>query len=107
MLENNAFFALELLNGVFILLINVKMPTIVGILTFISSINFMLRLAEHKKFNNLRSRCSQLEPCYRDTREYILERNHLNVNIAENASRQNTGGNHINLFICNLHFLRI
>ena len=28
---------------VYILLINVKMPTIVGILTFMSSINFMLR----------------------------------------------------------------
>ena len=31
---------------VFILLINVKMPTIVGILTFMSMINFMLSSAE-------------------------------------------------------------
>ena len=29
--------------NVFILLMNVKMPTIVGILTFISKINFVLR----------------------------------------------------------------
>ena len=37
MLKNN----LELSDVVFILLINVKMPTIVGILTFMSRINFM------------------------------------------------------------------
>ena len=35
--------AFSLTDVVFILLINVKMPTIVGILTFISSINFMFR----------------------------------------------------------------
>ena len=35
--------AFSLSDVVFILLINVKMPKIVGILTFISSINFMLR----------------------------------------------------------------
>ena len=34
MLENNIFFAVKLLVGVLILLKNVKMPTIVGILTF-------------------------------------------------------------------------
>ena len=34
---------------VFIMLINVKMPTIVGILTFISRINFMLSWVEHEK----------------------------------------------------------
>ena len=33
----------------FILLINVKMPTIVGILTFMSRINFMLSSVEHEK----------------------------------------------------------
>ena len=33
----------------FILLINVKMPTIVNILTFMSRINFMLSLVEHEK----------------------------------------------------------
>ena len=31
------------------MLINVKMPTIVGILTFMSMINFMLSGVEHKK----------------------------------------------------------
>ena len=36
------FLAVKLLVGVFILLINVKMPTIVGILTFMSRINFVL-----------------------------------------------------------------
>ena len=39
MLKNTDF---KLSDGVFILLINVKMQTIVGILTFISKINFML-----------------------------------------------------------------
>ena len=33
----------------FILLINVKMPTIVGILTFLSRINFMLSRVVHEK----------------------------------------------------------
>ena len=33
----------------FILLINVKMPTIVGILTFMSRINFVLSPVEHGK----------------------------------------------------------
>ena len=36
------FLALSLSDAVFILLINVKMPTIVGILTFMSRINFVL-----------------------------------------------------------------
>ena len=34
---------------VFIMLINVKMPTIVGILTFMSRINFVLSRVEHGK----------------------------------------------------------
>ena len=33
----------------FFLLINVKMPTIVGILTFVSRKNFMLNSVEHEK----------------------------------------------------------
>ena len=33
----------------FVLLINVKMPTIVGILTFMSRINFMLGWAENER----------------------------------------------------------
>ena len=36
------FLALSLSDVVFTMLINVKMPTIVGILTFMSRINFML-----------------------------------------------------------------
>ena len=36
------FIAFNLSDMLFILLINVKMPTIVGILTFMSRINFML-----------------------------------------------------------------
>ena len=36
------FLALSLSDDVFIMLINVKMPTIVGILTFMSRINFVL-----------------------------------------------------------------
>ena len=39
---NEKFIALSLSDVVFIMLINVKMPTIVGILTFVSRINFML-----------------------------------------------------------------
>ena len=41
--------ALSLSAVVFIMLINVKMPTIVGILTFMSRINFMLGWVEHRK----------------------------------------------------------
>ena len=36
------FLALKHSDGAFILLINVKMPTIVGILTFMSRMNFKL-----------------------------------------------------------------
>ena len=43
------FHALFLSDVVFIMLINVKMPTIVGILTFISMINFVLSWDEHEK----------------------------------------------------------
>ena len=38
---------------VFIMLINVKMPTIVGILTFMSRINYMLSRVKHGKFYSL------------------------------------------------------
>ena len=51
-LKNNIFFCLKQSNVVFILLINVKMPTIVGILTFMSRINFKLSWGEHEKFHN-------------------------------------------------------
>ena len=43
------YLASELSDVVFIMLINVKMPTIVGISTFMSTINFMLSLVEHEK----------------------------------------------------------
>ena len=43
------FLALSLSDGVIIMLINVKMPTIVGILTFMSRINFVLSKVEHRK----------------------------------------------------------
>ena len=44
------FLALSLSDKVvFIMLVNVKKPTIVGILTFMSRINFVLSLVEHEK----------------------------------------------------------
>ena len=43
------FFAFELSDAVFIMLILVKMPTIVGILTFMSMINAMHTQVEHEK----------------------------------------------------------
>ena len=43
------FLALSLSDFVIIMLINVKMPTIVGILTFMSRINFLLSCVEHGK----------------------------------------------------------
>ena len=47
----NKFLALNLSDVVLIMLINVKMPTIVGILTFTSRINFILSQVENgKKF---------------------------------------------------------
>ena len=52
------FIAFSLLDVVFIMLINVKMPTIGGILTFMSRINFVLSWLSWacKKFYNLRAR---------------------------------------------------
>ena len=49
------FLALSLSDAVFIMLINVKMPTTVGILTFMTRINFVLSWVEHEKFYNLRA----------------------------------------------------
>ena len=42
-LKNKTFFDSKLSDVVFILLINVKMPTIVGIFTFMSMIDFRIR----------------------------------------------------------------
>ena len=53
---NEKFLALSLSDVVFILLINVKMPTIVGILTFKSSKNFVLSWVEYEKFYNIAAR---------------------------------------------------
>ena len=47
--KGGVFLAFELLYDVFNLLINVKMPTIVGILASMSRITFMLSWVEHKK----------------------------------------------------------
>ena len=50
----NKFLALGLLDVVFIMQINVKMTTIVGILTFMSKINFVLSWVGHgESFINL------------------------------------------------------
>ena len=43
------FLALSPSDIIFIMLFNVKMPTIVGILTFMSRINFVLSSVEHGK----------------------------------------------------------
>ena len=48
------FLALSLSDVVSIMLINVKMPTIVGILTFISRINLTFNIYKQDKF------CAQL-----------------------------------------------
>ena len=48
--ENIKKFYIQIsLECYFVLLINVKMPTIVGILTFMSRKNFMLKRVEHEK----------------------------------------------------------
>ena len=51
------FLTLIFLDYLFIMLIDVKMPTIVGISTFMSSINYFVlsRVENEKKFSNLKS----------------------------------------------------
>ena len=49
MLKNKDFLAFKLSDVVFIMLIIVKMPTIVGILIFMSMISFMLSWVEYEK----------------------------------------------------------
>ena len=46
---NLFIWSLSLSDDVFIMIINVKMPTIVGILTFMSIMNCMLSSVEHEK----------------------------------------------------------
>ena len=48
MVKHKDFFLLLKPSDVYILLLNVKMPTIVGILTFMSGINFMLSRVGHE-----------------------------------------------------------
>ena len=49
MLKKRFVYALNFSDVVFIFLINVKMPSIVGIFTFMSRINFMLSKVDHGK----------------------------------------------------------
>ena len=49
MLKREIIPAFKFSDLVFIMLINVKMPTIVGILTFMSMIHFLLSCVEHEK----------------------------------------------------------
>ena len=49
-MEIKTCLALKLSDVVFIMLINVKMPTIVGILTFMSMINFVFSWVDEKSF---------------------------------------------------------
>ena len=57
MLKRKIFHAFKLLDLVFIILINVKMTTNFGILTFTSMINSILSRVEHEKiFYNLQAR---------------------------------------------------
>ena len=46
---NEEYSYFKSLDVVFIMLINVKMPTFVGILTFMSRINLVLSRVEHRK----------------------------------------------------------
>ena len=47
--KNKTFLAFKHSDVVFIMLVNVKMPTVVGILTFMSMIKVMLSCVEHEK----------------------------------------------------------
>ena len=75
------FLALSLSDVVFIMLINVKMPTIVGILTFMSRINFVA----WKKLYNLRARWKNL------TVYSVLKQEHVFSSTLGNLLAINTG----------------
>ena len=49
LLRNTTFFAFKLSDIAYNMLINVQMPTIVRILTFMSMIDFVLSLVVHEK----------------------------------------------------------
>ena len=53
MLKNKYPSCIQMLKCCIYKVINVKMTTIVGILTFMSILGFMLSLVEHEKFYNL------------------------------------------------------
>ena len=55
------------------MLINVKMPTIVGILTFMSVISFMLSLVEYKK-SFITSGCSPVWTFIEDVCAYTYDK---------------------------------
>ena len=62
MVKIKTSIAFKFSDGVFVMLTNVKMQTFVGILTFMSMINFMFSRVEHgKKFYNLETRTIVLE----------------------------------------------
>ena len=58
MLKHQTFLAFKRSNDVFIMLIDVKVPPIVGILTFMSLINFVLSSVEHKNCFKTPGACS-------------------------------------------------
>ena len=67
------FLALSLSNVVFIMLINVKISTMVGILTFMSRINFLFSWVEHgKSFITSRpGKGTALDISYISTKTYV------------------------------------
>ena len=69
------FLAFNLSDDVFIMLINVKMPTIVGILTFISMIQFMLNRVEYENSCIPRSQVCFLKCRLEWNKNYITQLN--------------------------------
>ena len=63
----------------FILLINVQMPSIVGILTFMSRVNFLLRRVEHEKSHSVQDKFShdkaEMNKALSDKYENVLHHN--------------------------------
>ena len=65
-------FALKHSDVVSTLLINVKMPPLIFILTFMNGINFMLSWGEHEKVYNLGARYAPLLLAYFSRRDPVL-----------------------------------
>ena len=78
---------MSLSDAVYIMLINVKMPTMVGILTFMSRINFVLSWVEHEKSFITSGPDLQIKEVNADfffhswTKTYVVgtQKNHLNA----------------------------